>query len=482
MNTSAAEHLWKAIEELWNRVDEHCEKVKNSPFKFGACTVNPKHSRVSLPTPSMQLELENQARKHFEPLDVIGFYFRYWTPPKLPIIDGPKESNIDDYQMTCEVPLYDDAWAQTMLARCLVFCPDISELSSVKEWFVPQIEAIRFTPVLHQNIQESIQLNQIKERLSENPLPFFESFVGQYILTDHSLEMSSKDRKKYQQENKWRELYPEVIPIFKKKGVTLRKAYVACRKQAPRVRDNKIKPLLWAFAAHVEGKLVAGSSLPDDLKRSLIIELQQAHKIKKSSKYQATRATVSVSDVECGQFLYLLLLEFGKSPAKKQTLGEIILFIWLCQSAAFSDVKLTIQEILNLSIKDVNLDTYMIEIKDTKIHLNGGYTEILRVWIDSEEIKNQPKLFPSLTYDNLEKQIDKLSRKFWGIEGKLVTRDFLSKVHVVEFARISIDLREQIDMQQLLLKNSPYKIDSRIIEKEILEAVSIHNQTHAAFF
>lgn len=301
-------------------------------------------------------------------------------------------------------------------------------------------------------------------------------------MTDHSLEMSSKDRKKYQQENKWRELYPDVIPIFKKKGVTLRKAYIACRKQAPRIRENKIKTLLWAFAAHVEGKLIAGSSLPDDLKRSLIIELQQAYKTKKSGKYQAARATISLSDVECGQFLYLLLLEFGKSPAKKQILGEIILFIWFCQSAAFSDVKLTIQEILNLSIKDANLETYMVEIEDTKIHLNGGYTEILRIWVDSEEIKNQPKLFPSLTYDNLEKQIDKLSRKFWGIEGKLVTRDFLSKVHVVEFARIAIELREQIDMQQLLLKNSPYKIDSRIIKKEILEAVRVHNQTHAAFF
>jgi hypothetical protein len=91
MNTSAAERLWKAIEELWNRIDDHCQKVKDSPYKFGACTVNPKRSGVSLPTPSIQLELENQARKYFEPLEVIGFYFRYWTPPKLPIIDGSKE-------------------------------------------------------------------------------------------------------------------------------------------------------------------------------------------------------------------------------------------------------------------------------------------------------------------------------------------------------------------------------------------------------
>ena len=300
MNTSAAERLWKAIEELWNRINEHCEKVKNSPFKFGACTVNPKHSRVSLPTPSMQLELENQARKYFEPLDVIGFYFRYWTPPKLPIIDGPKVSSIDDYQMTCEVPQYDDAWGRTMLARWLVFCPNVSEFSSVEKWFVPQIEALRFTPVLYQNIQESVQLNQIKICLSKNPLPFFESFVGEYILTDCSLEMSSRDRKKYQQEKKWRELYPEVISIFEKKRVTLQKAYIECRKQAPQTRNFKIKTLLWGFATYIEKILIAQSSLPDDLKRSLIIELQQAYKIKQSSKYQAARATVSLSDVECG--------------------------------------------------------------------------------------------------------------------------------------------------------------------------------------
>jgi hypothetical protein len=49
MNTSAAEHLWKAIEKLWNRIDEHCEKVRNSPLKLGVCTVNPTSSGVGLP-------------------------------------------------------------------------------------------------------------------------------------------------------------------------------------------------------------------------------------------------------------------------------------------------------------------------------------------------------------------------------------------------------------------------------------------------
>jgi hypothetical protein len=52
----------------------------------------------------------------------------------------------------------------------------------------------------------------------------------------------------------------------------------------------------------------------------------------------------------------------------------------------------------------------------------------------------------------------------------LVTRDFLSKVHVIEFARIPTELREQINIQEQLLKNSPYKIDSRVIKQHILEA------------
>jgi len=182
MNISAAKRLWKAIEELWNRIDEHCQKVRINPLKLGICTVNPKSSGIGLPTPSIQLELENQARKYFDPLEeLVGFYFKFWILPNPPPAIDRLEVSIDDYEMSYEVPLYDEAWGRTMLSRCLVFCPDISELSSVKERFVPQIEAIRFTPVLHQNIQESIQLNQIKERLSENPLPFFESFVGQYI-------------------------------------------------------------------------------------------------------------------------------------------------------------------------------------------------------------------------------------------------------------------------------------------------------------
>ncbi len=216
MKAPAAERLWKAIERLRISIEDHCQKVINSPLKLGACTVNPKRAGVSLPSPVIQLEIENQARKYFEFSDVIGLYFRYWTPPMLPIIDKPGAVSTDDYQITCEIPQFDESWAQTSLARGWVFCPTESEFPCIEEWFVPQIEAIRFTPILYQNLQELQQLSQIRMSLFQSALLFFEGFVGNHIFTDPNLELSQKERKEYrQQPNDWQKLYPEVISIFK---------------------------------------------------------------------------------------------------------------------------------------------------------------------------------------------------------------------------------------------------------------------------
>ena len=45
----------------------------------------------------------------------------------------------------------------------------------------------------------------------------------------------------------------------------------------------------------------------------------------------------------------------------------------------------------------------------------------------------------------------------------------MHKVHTIPFARISIELRKQINHQEELIKQSPYLINTREIKKHILE-------------
>lgn len=58
--------------------------------------------------------------------EAVGYYFRYWTPPIRPEINlqgALKPISADDYQMTLEIPRFDDQWEQITLARSLIYCP-----------------------------------------------------------------------------------------------------------------------------------------------------------------------------------------------------------------------------------------------------------------------------------------------------------------------------------------------------------------------
>ena len=70
--------------------------------------------------------MEKKAREHFSSINAVGFYFRYWTPPILPVIDGADTSlpiTADDYQLTFELPKFDEKWQLTTVARSLIYCP-----------------------------------------------------------------------------------------------------------------------------------------------------------------------------------------------------------------------------------------------------------------------------------------------------------------------------------------------------------------------
>jgi hypothetical protein len=171
MKSTAPERLAKAIISVQDRIYNFCKILDESPLKMGACLVNPKRASINPPTKEIQEQLEQIGKDYFTPLGANGFYFQYFTPPMLPIVEGLDPNapvTVDDYRVTLELPEFDATWQQQTAVRAFLYCPgDDTEMGSWYDWFDTQLEAIRLTPLLFQQLKEykilgEIQLNLVK--------------------------------------------------------------------------------------------------------------------------------------------------------------------------------------------------------------------------------------------------------------------------------------------------------------------------------
>jgi hypothetical protein len=469
--------LLKRIYDYWAT---HTEKEQ----PFGACTVNPKHAAAPLPTQEIQAELERRATEFFTPTKAIGYYFRYWTPPMLPVIDSGEASKpftVDDYQMTLELPRFDDKWQQTVMARSLIYCPLDQEQHGWSDWFELQHEAVRLTPLLHKTLKElKIRLG-ITVTLGLPGRSIFESFVYDYAIHDANFpEMTKQEREQWRKRKvDWKVRYHLAVDVIKP-ATTLKDLYTIARKKAASSRNPTLKSLFWAFVDHVERRLIKEADLPEEEKKSLISQLREVPKRASKGKYRAKRPAVCISDVECGQVLYLLMQDFLNAKTKNKALAEAILFVWIAQHAAFSGLHLKVEDILSIRVTDIDHHDLTIIVRDKEANITEGLNEILTAWLGESEKRNKKLLFQTLTYDTLEDIIGKCSVKFYGVEGKLLPRDFLERVHVVAGARIPLELRRQIAQQEELIKDSPYRIHEREIKKQIMEAIQKNKSQKAS--
>jgi hypothetical protein len=484
MKQNSVERLAAVFSNLLNRIHDYCSIHSEKGQPFGACTANPKHAAIPIPTPEIQSELERRATEYFQSTQAVGYYFRYWTPPMLPEIRNDRFQEpvtADDYNLVLEVPQFDDKWQQITIARSLIYCPLDQEQHGWSDWFELQLEAIRLTPLLHQTLNELKAKSLIKMQLSLPGKPIFESFVYEYAVHDTNFSTMNKQEIQLWKERKmdWKARYRLAAEVINS-ATTLRDLYSVARKKAASSRNPMLKSLFWKFVEHIEQKLVGESILPDDQKQSIILLLRQVKKRESKGKYQAKRPALCISDVECGQILYLLMQEFLKGTEKSYAVAEAIIFIWISQHAAFSGQQIKVEDILSIRIKDIDHNNLTIQIKKREADITGGLNEVLIAWLGESKRPNKRFLFQNLTYDVLEDIIAKSSEKFHGTEGKLCPRDFLEKVHVIPGARIPLKIRRQITEQEEVVMSSPYRIDARLIQKQIKESIQ-KRQAQKAF-
>lgn len=472
MNDEKKHKMAVALEQLLNRIHNYIRDALEKGQPFGACLVNPKHSLVPPPTKELKKEIVDFATSHFEDTTAAGYYLRYSTLPLSPVdpTRSPQDkTSIDDYLITLGHPQFDNQWQQTFISRALIFCMDENEAHGWDEWFELQHEAIRFTPLLHQSLNEVTLLHWIQAHLLAPAQPVFESFIYEYALTDEHVTISSTDREKWMNKQiPWESLYPLALNLLKP-NMSLKEAYKLIHKKAASTRNQILKSLWNSFLQHIENKLFNHPTLPDEMKRQLIEELREPKKRPPKAIYNAKRAAVAISDIECAQVLYLLIAEFLKSKTKKTILAEAIIFIWIAQHAAFSGLSVTGTQIRSIKFKDIDFKELTIKISAKEMHTSGGLNEILRAYGTGTNPKHL--LFQQLKPDNLEDIISRTSAKFYGEERKLLPKDFLEAVHVIPGARISIQLRNQLNKQAELAKNSPYRIKAADIKKDIKQAI-----------
>ncbi len=476
MKKTATERLSEAIISLLNRINDYCKKAADSPLRYGLCIVNLKHAPYRQATKEVLAELEKRAKDHFASLNVHGFYFQFWTPPALPVVEKVDKNaplSADDYQLTYQLPQFNLEEEQRMLVRSLIFCPSDGEIYHWwDEWFEIQYEAIRYVPLIFQEIKERTIIRKISLSLAQAGVPVFETFANNYAIQTDYLGISDEEKKQIKKgEGSWNKYFPRIRGIFSS-AKTLFDVYKICKEHVLKSRDLNDKSFLSSFVETVETSLIKMTDLPEDLKLDLLNNLRGISNNKHKSGYQAKRPVVCLSDIECGQALFLLLQKFLSNPKKYSVYGEMALYVWICQHAAFAGVVFKEVDILKMKVTDIDIEGLIINLNGIQLQITRGFSDILEAWIGKNERTNQRFLFPTLGYDNLEKNLKRISQEFFGKNGFVLPSDFLMKAHVIPFVRLSAKQRAEIDYQISLIEDSPYRIRNREIKKRILEAQS----------
>lgn len=475
MSSNSIEKFSRTINELLARIKNYCDLHKVKGQRYGLCIANPKRSNIGMPTPLIQAELEKRAREYFSSINAVGFYFRYWTPPILPVAteaDTNLPATAADYQLTFKMPKFDEKWQLRTIARSLIYCPLEEDQHGWSEWFEIQEEAITLTPLLHHSLKEREICGMIRMKLGQPGMLEFEKFVYKYAETDLNFpQMSKVEIEKWDKRQiDWKVRYKLVASLFNS-SMNLRSTYSIAHEKVVSSRNPIIKALLWAFLEFVDKSLILDTELSDEEKKRQITMLREPKVRKpKKEKYVAKRPVVCISDIECSKMLYSLIAAFNASSQKSKVTAEAIIFIWIAQHAAFSEIPLKVDDILSIKSADVDAKDLIIKVKDDEINITAGLKDVLIAWIEAD----QKKLFQKLTYDNLEETLTKHSLKLFGNEGQLLPKDFLEKIHVVPYTRISVDLRAQLSHQERVAANSPYKINTHEIKRHIKDSIQKH--------
>ena len=316
-------------------------------------------------------------------------------------------------------------------------------------------------------------LEKINIALEQPDKPEFETFIYEYAPNDcHLPPLTQYELEKWKKRLiDWKSRYPLLADLFHP-SASVREVYIVAREKAASSRNSMIKDLLWGFVSVIEETLILKSSLPDEMKKQ---EIEKLRKLKKRSikkgKYSAKRPAVCISDIECASILDFLCTRFFEQKQKSWVLVEGILFIWIAQHAAFSELNLKVSDILGIKVVDIDSQSLVIQINGLEISLTQGLSELIVAWIQSVDSTKSDLLFRKLNYDNLEELLNKTTTKLFGRERKLFPKDFLEKVHIIPNTRITLKLRRQITWQEHILKNSPYRINSQEIKKQIRQAM-----------
>lgn len=315
-----------------------------------------------------------------------GFYFQYFTPSILPNVidvDINIPPSVNDYQLTFDLPKFDARWVVETTARSLLYSPgNDAEMGCWQEWFDRQLEAIRLTPMLYQQLKEHSIVGKIRLSLMQSPTKVFQSFVCGYAANDFHLEISNKERNLCAEGKiDWKLLYPEIKDLFNQNNPMLYDFYKISRAKAIQSRNFKIKSLLWAFVEHTEENLIRKSELPDEIKEGLLNDLRGIDRKQQRKKYNAKRPAICLSDIESAQVLYFFILKFTGNPRKNQIFGEIALYIWICQHAAFSNLNIRVEDVLSITVTDIDLHALTIIINGEEANITWGFAEVLAAWV-----------------------------------------------------------------------------------------------------
>ncbi len=347
--------------------------------------------------------------------------------------------------------------------EALLFCPDSSEISNEIDWFENENAANSLTYQFLSIMAYEDEMEMVRKNLLKEPLPIYVKAIDEW--RELPSEQSDPDRV-YEVAADPQGLYE--IDFAPKRGQSLALAYVDVLKAIKGRRSRHRQTLRKIYKKHLEYEIFEGVLWTEEQRLGFLKEWKLnlfGMPKKHISKPGRWKQCEGIDRYTAAKFIRYFVFNFIKDPSD-QKLGEcacvLWLLIWCAQECSFRSV--TVQEVLNISIKDLIANNCII-IGGHEVEVSSGLYQIFLCL--SDQNGNDERLFQNIDSKGkaLERALQKGSKEILGDDCfPVLPASFLISPHNYPHMRISAAQRQ-------IMKNRKQIIPFRHPRKDVLSAL-----------
>lgn len=342
--------------------------------------------------------------------------------------------------------------------KMLLCCQKTSEPSKVNEWFEKDEAS---NSIIHQLLTIRAHYSEtdiLKKKLQNCPFQLYREAIIDWKKNSTVDDVAKNPKNLYQND------------FAPQPNQTVEQAYGAVIKSAQEHTAKHRQDLRFRYLVKLEKQIFNGLLWSGEEKLAFLEKMKanflNLDSLKKSGKDGRWEQNAGIDCLTAANFIEHFVLEFIGNPAEYQS-GEIACILWTliwCAQGGYNN-KVTVEEVRNLTSKQISHDKHMILFKNCNVPISKGLHEFLTCLMGKGSGKREKCLFENIDKKGLERSLKKTSIKILP-EGvtPVLPAAFLVSPHLQTGQRIS-------SVERQLSKKIRQLVPHRHMSEEILKII-----------